>query len=60
MKTPTARSHHAAAVFGSAMIVHGGYCGEENKILDDWHLFDFGLQVWIQCTVQDVQIVSNR
>ena len=31
---------HAAAIIGHAMIVHGGIYGEDNKVLDDFAMFD--------------------
>ena len=51
---PEARAHHAGVVFGAGLFVHGGLSGEGNKTLSDWNLFDFGLQVWIECIVEEV------
>ena len=45
---PEARAHHAGCVFGAGLFIHGG---EGNKTLSDWNLFDFGLQVWMNCEV---------
>lgn len=51
---PEARAHSAGAVFGAGLFVHGGLSGEKNKTLNDWNLFDFGLQVWMGCLVDEV------
>lgn len=51
---PEARAHHVGAVFGAGLFVHGGQSGEGSKTLADWNLFDFGLQVWINCSVEEV------
>ena len=51
---PSARAHHVSAVLGAGLFVHGGQSSQGNKTLSDWHLFDFGLQVWINCMVLDV------
>ena len=51
---PEARAHHAGCVFGAGLFVHGGLSGEGNKTLSDWNLFDFGLQVWINCEVEEI------
>ena len=56
---PEARAHHAAAVMGAGLFVHGGHSSEvHNKTLGDWNLFDFGLQVWIKCNV--VKHIGNK
>ena len=31
---------HAASILGHAMIIHGGIYGEDNKVLDDFAMFD--------------------
>ena len=49
---PEARGHHAAAVFGAGLFVHGGQKAEETHSLSDWNLFDFELQVWINIEVK--------
>ena len=54
VEMPEARAHHAGTIFGAGLIVHGGLSGEGNKTLSDWNLFDFGLQVWINCIVEEV------
>ena len=48
---PIARAHHAGAVLGPGLIIHGGENIEGLKTLGDWNLFDFGLQVWINLVV---------
>ena len=55
---PEARAHHAAAVMGAGLFVHGGHSSADNKTLGDWNLFDFGLQVWIKCNV--VKHIGNK
>jgi len=52
VELPIGRAHHVAAVFGAGLFIHGG---ESNRTLSDWNLFDFGLQVWINCEVNEVQ-----
>ncbi len=53
VEMPEARAHHGGVVYGAGLIVHGGLSGEGNKTLSDWNLFDFGLQVWINCIVDE-------
>ena len=48
---PEARAHHVSAVLGAGLIVHGGQSSDGNRTLSDWNLFDFGLQMWINCVV---------
>ena len=55
---PEARAHHAAAIFGAGMFIHGGLGTESTQTLTDWNCFDFGLQVWINCEVNE--ILSNE
>jgi hypothetical protein len=46
---PFERGYHASCVYGPALIVHGGtgsYPGANP--FSDWHMFDFGLGVWIE------------
>ena len=54
VEMPEARAHQGGTIFGAGLIVHGGLSGEGNKTLSDWNLFDFGLQVWINCIVEEV------
>lgn len=51
---PEARAHHAGVVFGAGLFVHGGLGTESTQTLTDWNLFDFGLQVWIKCNVDEI------
>ena len=51
---PEARAHHAGAIFGAGMFVHGGTGNESSHPLSDWNLFDFGLQVWMNCEVNEI------
>ena len=51
---PQARAHHVAVNFGSGLFVHGGQSGEGNKTLSDWCLFDWGLMIWMNCSVDEV------
>ena len=50
---PEARAHHAGVVYGAGLFIHGGQSGEANKTMSDWNLFDLGLQVWINCEVDE-------
>lgn len=52
---PEARAHHAGAVFGAGLFIHGGLGAEGPQTLSDWNLFDFGLQVWLSCSVNYLQ-----
>ena len=36
------RFNHAAAVYGSCLVLHGGYDGEEKRVLSDFRIFDLG------------------
>ena len=56
---PEARAHHAAAVFGAGLFVHGGLTGD-GRTLGDWNVFDFGLQVWIRCQVDEIDLEDER
>jgi len=46
------RMNHASDIFGCIMVVHGGFCGEEKRTLDDFALFDFYLKKWIKSRVR--------
>lgn len=37
---PKKRMNHSAAILGSIMLVHGGFCTEYKKLLDDFAMFD--------------------
>ena len=51
---PDARAHHAGAMFGAGLFIHGGLSGEGHRTFRDWSVLDFGLQVWINCPVTEV------
>ncbi len=51
---PVARTHHVASSFGAGLFVHGGQGGEGDKTLADWNLFDWGLQIWITCSADEI------
>ena len=53
---PEARAHHAGAIFGPGLFVHGGISSDGTRTLKDWNLFDLGLQVWLNC---EVSIIVN-
>jgi len=53
---PESRAHHAAAVLGCCLFVHGGLSSEvQNKTLGDWNVLDFGIQVWMKCEVLEAE-----
>lgn len=45
---PTRRCHHAADVYGGCLVVHGGVYCEDNKVLDDFSMFDIALGMWVE------------
>lgn len=50
---PSQRAFHGSCVFGAGLFVHGGNESHASApVMDDWHLFDFGLATWIEITVQ--------
>ena len=57
---PVARAHHAGAIFGAGLFINGGLGGESHKTLSDWRLFDFGLQVWMDCIVEELMPDESR
>ena len=46
---PTRRCYHAAEVYGGCLVIQGGVYCEDNRILDDFALFDIACGMWIQC-----------
>jgi len=44
---PKRRNHHAAGVFGGFMIIMGGVNTEARTVLDDFNIFDFNENRWI-------------
>lgn len=60
---PEARAHHAGAIFGPGLFMHGGINSDGSRTLKDWNLFDFGLQVWLNCEVSifvDASLVTGK
>ena len=51
---PEPRAHHAGAMFGAGLFIHGGLSGEGHRTCRDWSVLDLGLQVWINCPVTEV------
>jgi hypothetical protein len=47
--------HHAAAILGGIMLVMGGINTESKSVMDDFNLFDFSSNTWIQ-----VRMVKER
>lgn len=45
---PRTRMSHASGVYGGCLVVHGGYNGENDTILDDMGLFDIALGKWVR------------
>lgn len=39
---------HGAAIYGGCLIVHGGYTGQKDKVLECFGLFDIALGKWIK------------
>jgi hypothetical protein len=44
---PTSRMSHTAGIYGGCLVVHGGYSGQEDNVLDDIALFDISIGKWI-------------
>lgn len=40
--------HHAAAVLGGIMLVMGGVNTEAKTVMDDFNLFDFQSESWLE------------
>lgn len=58
---PKKRQNHVAATFGPVMIVHGGFNTEQKKVLNDFGLFDFELNKWVNCRVfQESQRIDDK
>lgn len=60
VEMPEARAHHIGFCFGAGLFIHGGQSSEGNRTLSDWNCFDFGLQVWIRCTVNTRSAASGK
>jgi hypothetical protein len=39
---------HVSGLYGGCLVVHGGYNGETDSILDDMGLFDIALGKWVR------------
>lgn len=50
--------YHASAVLGGVQLVMGGFNTEAKVVLDDFHLFDFGVESWIK--VNTVKAVTKE
>lgn len=48
---PKKRMYHTSAVFGSLMLIHGGYSSEGKIALSDFNLFDIEVHKWIKAKV---------
>ena len=48
---PKKRRYHPSAVFGSLMLIHGGYSSEGKISLSDFNLFDIEVHKWIKAKV---------
>lgn len=44
---PEQRMHHASAIFGNILMIHGGFNSEDKHIYDDTFLYDLELHQWI-------------
>jgi hypothetical protein len=40
---------HTAGVYGGIFVVHGGYNGTKDQVLDEINFFDISLGKWIKC-----------
>ena len=45
---PTRRCYHAAEIYGGCLVVQGGLYCEDNRVLDDFALYDIALGMWIE------------
>jgi hypothetical protein len=43
---PFRRMLHVAGIYGGCYIVHGGIYGEDNRILEDFAMYDFTMGMW--------------
>ncbi|CDW80498.1 kelch motif family protein [Stylonychia lemnae] len=49
--SPQKRYNHASAIFGSIMMIHGGFFADQRKLLNDFALFDCDMNRWIMTRV---------
>ena len=40
--------------------MHGGQSGETLRTMSDWNLFDIGMGIWIELTVEQVKSDGSR
>ena len=45
--------NHVSALYGSLMLIHGGYTTENKQTLSDFNLFDMEDRKWIECICSD-------
>lgn len=48
---PKRRMHHAEAVLGGVMLIMGGINTEAKTVLDDFNLFDFCSETWLETRI---------
>lgn len=48
-KSPISRMSHAAGIYGGCLVVHGGYTGQEDQVLNDVAIFDIAIGKWVRC-----------
>jgi hypothetical protein len=53
------RVHHAGAILGCVLIIHGGFCGEEKSLYSEMVLFDLYLKRWLDVKVRKIPDVNN-
>jgi hypothetical protein len=46
---PCSRMSHVAGIYGGCLVVHGGYLSTDDKILDDFAIFDIAEGKWVKC-----------
>jgi hypothetical protein len=45
---PISRMSHTAGIYGGCLVIHGGYTGQVDQVLDDMALFDIAMGKWIK------------
>jgi hypothetical protein len=40
---------HTAGIYGGCLVVHGGYTGQEDQVLNDVAIFDIAIGKWVRC-----------
>lgn len=46
---PLRRAQHVAGIYGGCLLIHGGFYGEDNRVLSDFAMYDIALGRWIKC-----------